>query len=189
LIADARGYDKLSGFLFGRLFQAIAADIASETPPGSRILEAGCGPGHLSIRLARDHQLDVTGIDLDPSMIARARANAERSAWNQWRPPRFDVGNAAAMTFGGASFDLVVSTLSMHHWSDAPAGLAEVARVLRPGGKALIWDLKAGSVPFHTHAPDPARHVHASPLRIVSNTPWRWPWRLSFLQRLELARA
>jgi SAM-dependent methyltransferase len=43
------------------------------------VLEVGCGPGHLSIRLARQPGLDVTGLDLDPAMIERARANADRA--------------------------------------------------------------------------------------------------------------
>jgi cyclopropane fatty-acyl-phospholipid synthase-like methyltransferase len=46
---------------------------------GARMLEVGCGPGQLLIRLACQHGLDVTGLDLDPAMIARARANADRA--------------------------------------------------------------------------------------------------------------
>ena len=61
LIADATGYDRLTGLLLGWLFRSIAADIASQASPGAKVLEVGCGPGHLSIRLARDHALDVTG--------------------------------------------------------------------------------------------------------------------------------
>ncbi len=189
LIADATGYDRLTGLLLGWLFRSIAADIASQASPGAKVLEVGCGPGYLSIRLARDNGLDVTGIDLDPAMIERARAKAEHLSTGQTRMPRFTVGNAAAMTFDDASFDLVVSTLSMHHWSDRPSGLAEITRVLRPGGTALIWDLKAGAVPFHRHAPDPVAQVHGSALRLVSVTPWRWPWPFAFLQRLELTPA
>lgn len=130
----------------------------------------------------------MTGLDLDSAMIERASANAERSSTVDGRQPRFVVGDVATMPFDDASFDLVVSTFSMHHWSDATAGLREIHRVLRPGGRALIWAFMAGVWLFHLHAPDPAEQVHASPLRAVSLRPWRWPWRLTLSQRLELAR-
>lgn len=48
------------------------------------------------------------------------------------------------MPFPDASFDLVVSSLSAHHWPDSAAGFAEIRRVLRPGGHALVYDLPAG---------------------------------------------
>ena len=188
LIGDVDAYDRFGRVLFGSFFRSIASDIAEVASPGARILEVGCGPGHLSTRLAGHHDLDVTGLDLDAAMIDRARANAERSAGIGRRQPTFVVGDVAALPFDDSAFDLVVSTLSMHHWADPGAGLGEVARVLRPGGRALIWDFKAGFRLFHAHLPDPAERVHDSPLRIVRAGPWHWPWRLTFLQRLELAR-
>ncbi len=156
--------------------------------PGARVLEVGCGPGHLSNRLARDHHLDVTGLDLDPAMIERACRSAGRFPAVEGQQPSFVAGDVAALPFDDASFELVVSTLSMHNWSDPAAGLDEIARVLRPGGTALIWDFMAGFRPFHGRAPHPVQQVHASPLRVVSVRPWQWPWRLTILQRLELAR-
>ena len=133
LIGDAGVYDTLSRLLLGSLVERIAADVAAVAPDGAQILEVGCGPGHLSIRLARHHDLEVTGLDLDPAMIARARANADRHGNGGRRQPSFLVGDVAALAFPDRSFELVVSTLSMHHWADPTAGLAEIARVLRPG--------------------------------------------------------
>jgi SAM-dependent methyltransferase len=188
LIADPAAYDTHSRLLFGSFFRGIASDIAAAASPAAKVLEVGCGPGHLSILLARDHALDVTGLDLDLAMIEHAIRNAASGSDAGGRRPTFVVGDVAALPFEDSAFDLVVSTLSMHHWSDPVAGLREIHRVLRPGGKALIWDLKAGFRLFHVHAPDPTGLVHASPLRVLSVRPWRWPWRLSFSQRLELAR-
>jgi len=186
LMPDAGSYDTHSRFLLGSLFRGIAADIAVAAPREARVLEVGSGPGHLSIRLARDHDLDVTALDLDPAMVERARANAGQLPVHV-RRPTFVVGDVSALPFGDASFDLVVSTFSMHHWSDRTAGLSEIARVLRPDGKALVWDLKAGFAPFHVHAPDPLGPVHGSELSVVRVSPWRWPWRITFAERLELA--
>ncbi len=190
LIGDAALYDALSHRLvLGSLFTRIAANIAAIAPDGARVLEVGCGPGRLSIRLARQHGMHVTGLDLDPAMIERARANADRPGDGDERQPSFLVGDVASLAFPDGSFDLVVSTLSMHHWSDATAGLAEVGRVLRPGGRALVWDLRPGIVPFHGHVPDPLEHTHGSSLRVVDAAPWRWPWKFPITQQIELVRA
>ena len=94
-----------------------------------------------------------------------------------------------ALVFGDASFDIIVSTFSMHHWSDPAAGLREIQRVLRPGGRALIWDLRAGLPLFHAGMADPAEQLRAGPLRMVDARPWRWPWRIALSQRIELARS
>jgi SAM-dependent methyltransferase len=59
----------------------------------------GCGPGHLSIQLTRQHGFDVTGLDLDSAMIARARANADRPANGDRRRPALLVGDVAALAF------------------------------------------------------------------------------------------
>ena len=166
-----------------------ADDVAAVAPDRARVLEVGCGPGHLSIRLARQHGLEVTGLDLDPAMIERARANADRPGDGEARRPSFLVGDVASLAFPDGSFDLVVSTLSMHHWADPTAGLAEIGRVLRPGARALVWDFRPGVRPFHAHLPDPVEHTHGSSLRVVNATPWRWPWRFNLTQRIELVRA
>jgi ubiquinone/menaquinone biosynthesis C-methylase UbiE len=189
LIGDAVAYDEMSRLVLGSLFGSIAADVAAVAPDGARVLEVGCGPGHLSIRLARQHGLDMTGLDLDPAMIERARANADRAGDGDERRPSFLVGDVASIPFPEGSFDLVVSTLSMHHWANPTAGLAEIDRVLRPGARALVWDFRQGFLPFHARLPDPVEHTHGAPLRVVSATPWRWPWGFKLMQRIELVRA
>ena len=189
LIGDAAAYDAMSRLIFGSFFGPIAAMSAAIGPKGARVLEVGCGPGHLSVRLARRHGLDTTGLDLDPAMIERARANADRAGEGDERRPSFLVGDVASMPFPDGTFDLAVSTMSMHHWPDPAAGLTEMARVLRPGARALVWDFRAGYVPLHGELPDPVEHTRDSPLRVVSATPWRWPWRFSLTRRIELARA
>jgi SAM-dependent methyltransferase len=193
LIGDAVLYDTLSRLLLGQLYSRIAADVAAVAPDGARVLEVGCGPGHLATRLAH-HGFDVTGLDLDPAMIARAAANTSRAANRGRRRPSFLVGDVAALAFPDRSFDLVISTLSMHHWADPAAGLAEIDRILRPGGRALIWDFRPGVRPHlfgprHAHIPDPVDHTRGSRLRVANATPWPWPWRFTLTQRIELARA
>jgi SAM-dependent methyltransferase len=189
LIGNPHAYDRLSHrILLGSFFEGITADIGANAADGARVLEVGCGPGHLSIRMARQLGLEVTGLDLDPKMIEIARENAEAAAGDGHPEPTFVVGDVAALPFRDASFDLVVSTLSMHHWADLTAGLAEIGRVLRPGGRALVWDLRPGLVPLHRHVPDPLEHTDGDQLRVVNAAPWRWPWRFRLTQRIELLR-
>jgi ubiquinone/menaquinone biosynthesis C-methylase UbiE len=135
------------------------------------------------------HALDVTGLDLDPAMVERARVNAARAVNGEGPLPSFLVGDVASLSFPDASFDLVVSTFSMHHWADPAAGLADIGRVLRPGGRALVWDLRPGIVPFHAHVPDLTAATRGSSLTVVSATRWPWPWRVALAQRIELLRS
>jgi SAM-dependent methyltransferase len=175
LIGDAATYDRLTGWLLGSFYDGIAADIAATTSPGASVLDVGCGPGHLTRRLAA-LGFDATGIDLDPAMIERATARAGG---------HYLAADAASLPFEDGAFDLAVSTLSMHHWADAQTGIAEIGRVVRPEGRVLIWDLGRGA-PLHAHAPDPKEAIHGAQLDIVGARPWRWPGPLSFVQRIEL---
>lgn len=189
LIGNVSLYDVLTGRLLGPFYRGVAADVAAAAGAGARVLEVGCGPGHLSLLLARDHDLDVTAVDVDPAMIERARAKADGTAAAN---PTFAVGDAASLQFVDGTFDVVVSTLSMHHWDDPVSGLAEIGRVLRPGGRALVWDLHPHRRlllgPHHGDIPDPAVHAADAGLETVDVTPWRWPWRFTLVQRAELAR-
>ncbi len=190
LIGQPGVYDKLTGILMGSLIRGIAADVAAGSPAGTRVLDVGCGPGHLSIRLA-DLGLEVTGLDLDPAMIERAQAHATGA--DGINRPSFVVGDASALPFPDASFDVAVSTFSVHHWAEPAAGLAEIGRVLRPGGRALIWDVKPDGIPLpigprHAEIPNPLALVDGTSLRPVGATPWHWPWRFTLARRIELVR-
>jgi hypothetical protein len=105
LIGHVGAYDVHTRWLLGSLFDSIAPDVASTATPGAAVLEVGCGPGHLSLRLAREHGLEVTGLDLDPAMIERARANAERAWRGAERSPGFVLGDVASLPFADDSFD------------------------------------------------------------------------------------
>ena len=185
LMGDAASYDRLSRLVLSHLFRGIAKDVAASTPAHGTILEIGCGPGLLSARLAQSYGLQVTGLDLDPAMIELARANALKSSAGAGRLPTFVVGDVAALPFPDGSFDTVISTFSMHHWSDRTAGLDEIARVLADGGRALIWDLKPGALPFHPAVGDAADKLSGSHLTAISIADWRWPGPVALSQRIE----
>ena len=176
------------GWYEDSLFGPIAANIAATVPEGAAVLEAGCGSGSLSVRLAADHGLNVTAFDIDPEEVMRARARARGFADDGKPTPTFLVADVARMPFDDASFDLVVSTFSMHHWDDKVAGLVDVHRVLRPGSRALIWDLRRGFSLFHLRSPEPLGGIDQTPLEVQEVTPWPWPFGFTFFRRLVLAR-
>lgn len=110
--------------------------------PGEQALDVGCGTGTLAIEVAsRVGRVGrVVGIDPGTQQIARARAKAAR----RHLPVEFQPGVIEQLPFPDQMFDVVFSTLMMHHLP-APLkrqGLAEIARVLKPGGRLIIADFK-----------------------------------------------
>jgi SAM-dependent methyltransferase len=135
-------YARVFAPLFGNLYSRVAEDIARELTTRRRhrsatIVDLGCGPGDLVVEIAsRLKDAKIVGLDLSPSMLLWAGRHATADG-----RVRFVVGDAADLPFGDASVDVVVSTLSMHHWEDPSDAFAEIARVLRPDGIALLYDL------------------------------------------------
>jgi ubiquinone/menaquinone biosynthesis C-methylase UbiE len=162
----ARSYDLVARMLFADRYRDIAGAIAAEVPPGSRLLDAGCGPGEVLARLATlAPGIETTGLDVDAAMIGRANRKADRAVARGARTrPSFVVADAASMPFADASFDVVVSSFAIHHWPDREAGMAEMLRVLRPGGRAIVWDIASPHpAPAADHADAPAAHEGEGP--------------------------
>lgn len=122
--------------------RALAAIAASR--PDARVLDLGCGGGHVSFNAA-PHAREVVAYDLSADMLAVvAAAAAERGLANIVTRQ----GLAEQLPFADASFDCVLSRYSAHHWRDVDAALREVARVLKPGGVAGFVDVVSSSVPL-----------------------------------------
>jgi SAM-dependent methyltransferase len=96
-------------------------------PPveGVRCLDVGCGEGH-NTRLLAEQGAEVTAVDITPSLLTAAASAAPGI--------RHLLADGAALPFGDASFDLVTAFMSLMDMTDPFAGLAEMARVVRPGG-------------------------------------------------------
>lgn len=105
-----------------------------EPPPDATGLDVGCGPGHTAVALAlRLHEGATTGVDFAPSMVERAR---ER--WSAVPRLEFDEDDAEHLSHPDASFDVVTSSFTLMYCYDALAAIAQVGRVLRPNGRALL---------------------------------------------------
>ena len=142
LARNAKHYERWAGLLATPLYRRVVADVAAaQLPGGAVVLDVGTGPGRVPMMIAeRCPQLSVSGIDLSPEMMARATAvAARRSGGNS---VAFQVADVVALPFADQSIDLVVSSISLHHWDDPAAGLRDIIRVLRPGAQAWIYDIR-----------------------------------------------
>lgn len=127
-----------------REFRRRTADLA-QIQPGETVLDVGCGTGTLAMEVqprvgTTGH---VVGIDASTQQIARARAKAARRKV----PVDFQIGLIERLPVPDQTFDVVLSTLMMHHLPDdlKRRGLAETARVLKPGGRLVIADFQPPS--------------------------------------------
>lgn len=111
----------------------LPALFASLDGSGKRLLEIGCGIGVDSIQLAQ-RGFDVTAVDLTPNALTVARQFAARRGVHV----DFQLGNAEGLDFADESFDAVYSFGVLHHTPDIERSVAEVHRVLRPGGTAYV---------------------------------------------------
>ena len=150
----ARRYD-LFVFLFtlgqAPRLRSRTADLAQLTQ-GEAVLDVGCGTGDLMLEVARRVGSSglVAGIDAAPEMVARARQKAGR----RHLAVDLRVEPAEKLSFADQTFDVVVSSLVFHHLPEAlkREALAEIRRVLKPGGRLLLVDLLGPTHAFLLHS-------------------------------------
>lgn len=135
------------GRFMGRYSERLAGEFLGllDPRPGQRALDVGCGPGAMTARLVERLGLEaVAAVDPSASFVSAVQA----------RLPGVDVrpGVVEHLPFGDREFDLAVAQLVVHFMSDPVAGLTEMARVTRPGGKvsACVWDHAGGGSPLST---------------------------------------
>lgn len=137
----AEGFNQVARMPQMKLMRWFVARRAAGMAARGEAVDLGCGPGYLVVELTRQAPgLHVTGVDLSDEMLAEAEHYARQHGVGE--TVSFRKGDVQQIPFGDGSLSLVVSTLSLHHWGDPVAVLDEVARVLRPGGSFLIFDLR-----------------------------------------------
>ena len=119
-------------------FRAGARRVAEQVPPGSQILEVAPGPGYFAIELAKLGDYHITGLDISHTFVEIARRNAAEAGVDV----DFRRGDAAHMPFAGGSFDFLLCRAAFKNFTQPVGALQEMYRVLRPGGCALIIDLR-----------------------------------------------
>jgi demethylmenaquinone methyltransferase / 2-methoxy-6-polyprenyl-1,4-benzoquinol methylase len=136
----ARVYDRMNSVMTAGMhhrWRRRAVDLA-QVGPGSRALDVATGTGDLAIEL-RARGAEVIGLDFSERMLELAREKAPGIEFVQ--------GNALELPYPAASFDAVTVGFGARNFSDLDRGLAELARVLRPGGRVVILEITSPQRP------------------------------------------
>ncbi len=144
--------------------------VSTLSPRPGRALDLGCGAGHLGFAIA-PHVGTVVALDPSPGMLDQVNAEATRRGLDNIETR---CSGAESLPFADAAFDLVATRYSAHHWTDLDAAMAEIRRVLAPGGHLLVIDLEAPAdalVDTHLQAIELLRD--RSHVRDRSDTEWR----------------
>jgi demethylmenaquinone methyltransferase/2-methoxy-6-polyprenyl-1,4-benzoquinol methylase len=130
-------YDRMNAVMTAGLhhrWRARAADLAA-VGPGDRALDVATGTGDLALEL-RSRVLpggQIVGIDFSAPMLALARAKAP--------DVRFEVANALELPYADDEFDAATVSFGARNFADLDRGLAEMARVVRPGGRVVVLEI------------------------------------------------
>jgi ubiquinone/menaquinone biosynthesis C-methylase UbiE len=119
----------------------IAELVAQDSSP--YVLDAGCGAGHTAIKVA-PHSRQVVAFDLSAQMLQQVERLASERGLTNVQTRQGDVEN---LPFEDATFDVVTSRYSAHHWPNPGRALTEIARVLKPGGRFILSDIVASEQP------------------------------------------
>jgi ubiquinone/menaquinone biosynthesis C-methylase UbiE len=119
-------------------FRRQARGVADRLRAGSSVLEVAPGPGFFAVELAKLGDFKITGLDASHTLVEIATENARTAGVNI----DFRQGNASAMPFAGDAFDFIYCSAAFKNFSEPVHALDEMQRVLRPGGEAVIQDLR-----------------------------------------------
>ncbi len=134
----ARRYDRLRGSEAQRAqYRRRADQLSADLPAGANVLEIAPGPGYFALEMAR-RGAHVTGLDISRTMVEIATGHANEGGLEV----DFQHGDATKMPFADASFDLVVCQAAFKNFLHPVRVLDEMHRVLRPGGLAVIDDMR-----------------------------------------------
>jgi ubiquinone/menaquinone biosynthesis C-methylase UbiE len=152
----------------------LARRIAAGLSDGNSILETAPGPGYLAIELAKLGNFKVTGLDISKTFVKIAGKNAAEAGVGV----DFRHGDAAHMPFAEQTFDQIVCRAAFKNFSQPALALNEMWRVLRPGGQALVIDLRKDT---------PLESIDAYISRMntgkMNSFMMRWTFRLLLLRR------
>jgi ubiquinone/menaquinone biosynthesis C-methylase UbiE len=118
--------------------QGMALQMSAKIPANGKVLEIAPGPGYFCIELAKLGDYQVTGLDISKSFVEIAHRNAAEAG----RKIDFREGNASAMPFPENRFDFTFCQAAFKNFSEPVRAIAEMHRVLRPGGISVISDLR-----------------------------------------------
>lgn len=150
-------------------FRELAQRIAGELPQGGSVLEIAPGPGYFCIELAKLGPYAIRGVDLSEAMVKIARAKAEEAGVQV----DFEQGNAANLPYPREAFDFLVCRAAFKNFAQPVRALREMCRVLKPGGRGLIIDLRrnAGIAEVNEHVDTMGL---SAVNRVITKLTFRW---------------
>jgi len=137
--AMARWYDRNSRLHRMEEMNEYARMVSSRIKEGDAVLEIAPGPGYLSIALAKQGKYNITGLDISQDFVDIARKNAGEAGVKV----NFQLGNASGIPFPENTANFIICTAAFKNFQEPLKALNEMYRVLKPGGTALIIDMKA----------------------------------------------
>jgi ubiquinone/menaquinone biosynthesis C-methylase UbiE len=138
----AKWYASLTGKSINE-FADLARRVQSRIPQSASVLEVAPGPGYFAIEMAKLGDYRVAGLDISETFVKIARDNAATAGVNV----DFRHGNAAGMPFHSDRFDFLLCRAAFKNFSQPEQAMREMCRVLKPGGLALIIDLRRDATP------------------------------------------
>ena len=151
----------------------VVRQVSEILPAGGQILEVAPGPGYLAVELAKIGKYQIVGLDISRSFVQIAQTKAMEAGV----AVDFRHGNASNMPFDADSFDLLICRAAFENFTELIQALHEMHRVLKPGGKAVIMDLRRDA-----SLEDIKTHVNGLDLRWINALITKWTFKLFLLK-------
>lgn len=151
----------------------MAKQLVEKIPTNGKVLEIAPGPGYFSIELAKLGNYQISGLDISKSFVDIARKNAAQTGLKI----DFREGNASAMPFKDNTFDFIFCQAAFKNFSEPVKAIAEMYRVLRPGGISVISDLRRDAP-----AEEIEREIKGMGLGRINEMVVRWTFRNMLLK-------
>jgi len=151
----------------------MARQLSKKIPAGGNVLEIAPGPGYFCIELAKLGNYQISGLDISKSFVGIARKNAAEANLKI----DFREGNASAMPFPDNSFDFAFCQAAFKNFTEPVKAIAEMYRVLKPKGVAVIADLRRDA-----SAGDLEQEIKDMGLNRVNETMVRWTFNNTLLK-------
>ena len=143
----AKAFERMTNLPpFKLLYQKVVSCLKEFNPSG-KLVDIGCGTGNLIVKIAEKYSdLELIGVDISSETLEYAKKRATRKKLD--RKIEFKIGNVEDLPFPNNSVDIIVSTLSLHHWENPTKAFKELYRVVKENGRLLIFDFRRDSRKF-----------------------------------------
>jgi ubiquinone/menaquinone biosynthesis C-methylase UbiE len=137
-------YNRINKWPPFKFFRKMVVREVKANNPKGKVVDIGCGPGYLINAIAKALPcLHIIGVDISEEMLKVARSKSSSLDLN--KRVEYRQGDIQELPFNDNTIDFVISTFSLHHWSDPSEALQEIYRVLEHKGQFIIFDLRRDS--------------------------------------------